>query len=68
MAVQWLKLYTFDAVGRGFDPGQRTEIPHAVWNSQKKLKNKTTTERGNLRTLGMEDPPYAVSLLKFCTL
>ena len=35
LAVQWLRLCTFTAVGLGSVPGQGTKIPHATWCGQK---------------------------------
>ena len=35
LVVRWLRLCTSTAKGTGSIPGQGTEIPHAVWQSQK---------------------------------
>ena len=35
LAVQWLGLCTFTAEDQGSIPGQGTEIPQAVWHSQR---------------------------------
>ena len=34
--IQWLRLHTSNARGANSIPGQGTEIPHAIWHSQKK--------------------------------
>ena len=40
LAVQWLRLCTYNAGGAGSIPGRGTRIPHATWCSQKKKKKK----------------------------
>ena len=40
LPVQWLRLHASTAGGTGLVPGQGIKIPHAVWCSQKKKKNK----------------------------
>ena len=42
LAVQWLGLSAFTAMGLGLIPGQGTKIPQAVWCSQKKKKGNVT--------------------------
>ena len=39
LAVQWLRLCTSNAGGKGSVPSQGTEIPHAVWRGKKKKKS-----------------------------
>ena len=36
LVVQWLRLHTSNAGGRGSVPGQGIKIPHATWYSKKK--------------------------------
>ena len=38
LAVQWLGLGTFTAMGPGSIPGRGTKIPQAMWRSQNKKK------------------------------
>ena len=38
LAVQWLGLFTFTAVGLGSVPGWGAKIPQAAWHSQKRRK------------------------------
>ena len=38
LAVQWLRLHTFNAASTGSVPGWGTKIQHAVGSSQKKKK------------------------------
>ena len=33
--VQWLRLHTFTAMGKGSNPGQGTKNPYAVWPKKK---------------------------------
>ena len=40
LAVQWLELGAFTAVGAGSIPSQVTKIPHATWSATKKKKKK----------------------------
>ena len=36
--VQWLRLWAFNAGGKGLIPGWGTKVPHAVWCGQKNLR------------------------------
>ena len=36
LVVQWVRLCTPNAGGRGLIPGWGTKIPHAAWSGQKK--------------------------------
>ena len=38
LAIQWLGLHTFTAVGPGLIPGRGTKIPHAAWCASYKQK------------------------------
>ena len=45
LVVQWLRLHASTAGGTGLTPGRGTKIPHAMWRSQKKIKNKQTNKK-----------------------
>ena len=44
MAVQWLRLGAFTAVGLGSIPGQGTKILQALWHEKEKKKRRQFKE------------------------
>ena len=54
LVVQGWKLYVFNAGCAGLIPGLGNKIPHAMWYSKKKKKNRENISQNTLKNLRKE--------------
>ena len=45
LPAQWLGLHTFSVGSASWIPGQRTKIPHATWQGQKRKKKRIVKQK-----------------------